>query len=72
MKFFVLFLLAVFTCKFSMAQSAGLAHITAKIKDESGKGVDGATVSLLNAKDTSLVKINLSEKDGTVSFDNIY
>jgi len=71
MKFFVLFLLAVFTCKFSMAQSAGLAHITAKIKDESGKGVDGATVSLLNAKDTSLVKINLSEKDGTVSFDNI-
>lgn len=54
-----------------MAQSTSLSHINGKIKDESNKGIDGATVSLLNAKDSSLVKVNLSEKDGLVSFDNI-
>jgi hypothetical protein len=71
MKFFLLLFFAIVICKLSMAQSPDQAHITAKIKDESNKGIDGATVSLLNAKDSSLVKINLSEKDGSVAFDNI-
>ncbi len=53
------------------AQSYISALITAKITGENQKGVDGATVSLLNAKDSSLVKINITEKDGAISFEQI-
>jgi len=53
------------------AQSYISPLITAKITGENQKGVDGATVSLLNAKDSSLVKINITEKDGTTSFERI-
>ena len=63
--------MAVIACQFSAAKSNDQARISAKIKDESGRGIDGATVSLLNAKDSLLVKVNLTEKDGAVTFDNI-
>lgn len=71
MKFFLLLSLSFITCKFSLAQSNELTHISGKIKDESNKGIDGATVALLNAKDSSLVKVNLTERDGKITFDNI-
>src|ERR1051326_2678506 len=57
--------------KLVSAQSHQSASVAVKIVDEKQEGVEGATASLLNSKDSSLVKINLSEKDGSVLFENI-
>lgn len=42
--------------------------ISGMAKDESGKGVDKATVSLLQAKDSSVVKLAVTGADGKFSF----
>lgn len=52
------------------AQTTG--KITGKIKDGGDQHViDGATVSLVKAKDSSLVKVALTDKEGNYSFDNV-
>lgn len=59
---------------FSMAanaQSNTTGRVSTKITDERSNGIDGATVSLLGTRDSSLVKINITEKDGSVSFEQI-
>jgi outer membrane receptor protein involved in Fe transport len=61
----LLFLLGFYG--FAYAQS----QVSAKILDEQSKGIDGATVSLLSVKDSSLVKVNVTEKSGTVLFEQI-
>lgn len=38
--------------------------ISGKIADESGKGIAGATVSLLKAKDSSLIKAEITDEQG--------
>ncbi len=67
MKPRLLTLIVACFCKFAIAQTS----VFSKVVDENSKGVDGATVSLLNAKDSSLVKVNISEKDGRITFENI-
>ncbi|ASU32521.1 outer membrane beta-barrel family protein [Mucilaginibacter xinganensis] len=47
------------------------AKITGALLDEKGKPMDYATVSLLNAKDSSVVKGTLSNDAGAYSFDHI-
>lgn len=42
--------------------------IKGSIKDESDKAVASATVSLLNAKDSSAIKFSVSDKAGSYSF----
>ncbi len=71
MKFFVLLIFALFLADLTSAQSPVTAAVNVKIVDEKSTGVDGATVSLLNAKDSSLQKINITEKDGTVLFEQV-
>ena len=52
------------------AQTGG--KITGSIKDGGNqKIIDAATVSLLNARDSSLVKANVADKDGNFSFENV-
>jgi iron complex outermembrane recepter protein len=54
----------------SLAQSAG--KVNGNIKDGGNqKVIDAATISLLKAKDSSLVKATYSEKDGSFSFENV-
>src|SRR6185503_3668806 len=43
-------------------------QITGVVKDEQGKGVEKATVSLLNGKDSSVVKLAVTSSDGKYSF----
>ncbi|MGC4100171.1 outer membrane beta-barrel protein [Ferruginibacter sp.] len=58
-------LLASFTAAVSNAQVSGTA------KDENGAPVAGATISLLQAKDSAMVKFALSAANGSYSFVNI-
>src|SRR5687768_10719222 len=45
--------------------------INGSIKDEQGKGINNATVSLLHAKDSSVLKLALTKTDGEFSFDAV-
>ena len=54
----------------SFAQSGG--KISGSIKDGGNqKVIDAASVSLLKAKDSALVKVAVTDKDGNFSFENI-
>jgi len=70
MRIFTLTLFFAATCFIAAAQS-NTAAIKTKVTDNKSAGIDGATVSLLNAADSSLVKVNITERDGSVSFDQV-
>jgi outer membrane receptor protein involved in Fe transport len=63
-------LIAVFlgTVLFATAQSG---RVSGAIKDVNQKSIDGATVSLLRAKDSALVKLGVSNKQGDFEFEKI-
>src|SRR6187402_3976687 len=48
-----------------------IGRISGVITDESQKPVQSASVSLLRAKDSSLVKIAVTNKEGKYEFENI-
>ena len=51
------------------AQSS--SRITGKLNDEAGRAVSGASVSMLRAKDSVLVKIAVTDKEGRYEFLNM-
>jgi iron complex outermembrane receptor protein len=62
----VLFAMAGFDAK---AQTTG--RISGTVQDEQGKSLTAATVSLLKARDSALVKIAVSDKSGLYEFINV-
>ncbi len=46
-------------------------RIQGSVTAESGKGLEAATVSLLRAKDTLLIKVAVSDQSGTFEFDQL-
>lgn len=64
------FLLTIIMCVPALAQ-VPTGTVSIHVIDDKQKPIDGATVSLLNAKDSSLIKINITDKDGAVAFENI-
>ncbi|HNU89290.1 MAG TPA: outer membrane beta-barrel family protein [Ferruginibacter sp.] len=70
MKKFFSLLAAMSIAVCSFAQSG--AKVTGSIKDGGNqKVIDAASVSLLNAKDSSLVKTAVADKNGNFSFENL-
>lgn len=70
MKQFFSLLAAISIAIFSQAQSGG--KISGSIKDGGNqKIIDAATVSLLKAKDSSLVKAAVTDANGNFSFENV-
>jgi iron complex outermembrane recepter protein len=61
--------LLLLTASATMAQS--LNKITGLVQETGGKGLNGVTVSLLKAKDSSLAKAAISDKSGQYEFENI-
>lgn len=55
---------------FAQAKLSG-SKITGAVIDEQQKSLDYATISLLKAKDSTLVKTSLTDLSGNYSFDNI-
>ena len=62
----LLLLLLTLTTFFSQAQ-----QINGVTKDESGQPLNGATVSLIKAKDSSIIKLAVTKIDGSYSFSGI-
>lgn len=55
-----------------LVAAAGFAQqISGNVKDQQGKALSGSTVSLLNAKDSSVNKLAVSNNDGHFSFNPI-
>ncbi len=70
MKQFFSLLAAMSIAVCSYAQTGG--KISGSIKDGGNqKIIDAASVSLLRAKDSSLVKVAVADKDGNFSFENV-
>lgn len=70
MKKFFSLLAVAFIGMSSFAQTGG--KISGSIKDGGNqKIIDAASVSLLKAKDSSLVKVAVADKDGNFSFENV-
>jgi iron complex outermembrane recepter protein len=63
-------LLLLFSSRNVYAQNP-TGKITGSIKDGNGKAIEAATISLLKAKDSSLVKVALSGKTGIYEFEKI-
>ena len=71
MKKFFSLLAAMSIAVCSFAQSGG-NKVTGSIKDGGNqKIIDAASVSLLKANDTSLVKVAVTDKAGNFSFENV-
>jgi len=68
-RFLLLFISFIF---FSLAQAqTQKGTITGTIVDEKNTGRDGSTVSLLNSKDSSILKMVAADKSGKYIFENI-
>jgi outer membrane receptor protein involved in Fe transport len=63
------FITAIFFCMNVQAQQTG--KISGTVKSADDKPIDAATVSLLKSKDSSLVKIAVSDKTGLYEFEKI-
>ncbi|HTK19028.1 MAG TPA: carboxypeptidase-like regulatory domain-containing protein, partial [Mucilaginibacter sp.] len=73
MKLPLLFFFALFTfllSNFTQAQTTG-GKISGTILDDTKKPLDGATVILLVAKDSSVVSNQLANPDGSFAFQNV-
>ncbi|MGZ3838503.1 MAG: TonB-dependent receptor domain-containing protein [Flavisolibacter sp.] len=66
--FTLCFLILLMTFQ-ALAQNS--SRISGTVRDEQGKALPAATASLLKAKDSSLVKVAISDKEGRYEFENI-
>ena len=64
-------LVTVFTGLLLMAASVQAQQITGTVKNEKGKELEKATVSLLKAQDSSVVKLVATGDNGVYSFNTI-
>lgn len=69
-KLVTLFTTVFFLTLGAFAQTTG--KITGTVMDENGKTLPATTVSLLKAKDSSLVKLAVTDKNGRYDFINIH
>ena len=64
----ILTLLAITTLSFSAHAQTKKGTVSGTITDESGKGLESASVSLLKAGDSSVIKVSMTDKTGKYEF----
>ena len=55
-------------CGFFLSANVNAQKVTGIVKDEQGKGVDKSTASLLRARDSSVIKLAVTNAEGRFSF----
>ena len=68
-KLFTLLTLALTISLVSHAQTKG--KITGTVIDGNTKTIESATITLLNAKDSSVAKMSVADKSGTYRFESV-
>jgi hypothetical protein len=71
MQKLILGLATIFISSCLVAQAPQRGKIIGKILNEEFRPVQGATAELLRSKDSSLVKVAIADKNGTIEFENI-
>src|ERR1700761_9458078 len=71
MKYRYLIFLTLFTLLLFNLAEAQTGKISGSVFDEAKKPLDGATVTLIIAKDSALINSQLAEKDGGFNFQNL-
>ncbi|HEX7846331.1 MAG TPA: carboxypeptidase-like regulatory domain-containing protein, partial [Chitinophagaceae bacterium] len=71
MRNYLLFCFLALTASFSSIAQSKVGKVTGVVIDNGSKPLQSASVSLLRAKDSSLVKVSVSNKDGKYEFENI-
>src|SRR5690349_17616663 len=71
MRRFVLMICIVACCLLTHAQQPQKGSITLRVISAQQTGLENATVELLKAKDSSLAKVAITDKEGNVLFENI-
>jgi len=69
-KLSLLFLMMLATASFSIAQNR-TARLTGKVGAPNQTALSAATISLLKAKDSSVVKMTVTDQNGLYQFDNL-
>jgi iron complex outermembrane receptor protein len=67
----ILTFLLCMLCVHGFAQNADRGSVSAKIQNEADQPVENATVSIVRAKDSVLVKAAITDKSGNANFENI-
>ncbi len=70
MKNFISLCTGLILCTFVSAQNK-IGKISGSVNDETNKPLSSVSVSLLKLKDSSLVKISVTNKDGKYKFESI-
>ena len=70
-KVILSFLFFAFSTCVVFGQATQRGRITGKVTDEQSQPIHGATAELLRSKDSSLVKVAITDKAGTIEFENI-
>ena len=71
MRSALLFVPAILFSILSTAQSTGRGKIKITITNEKATAMENATVELIKAEDSSLVKVAITDKDGVAEFEKI-
>ena len=66
MRKLILIFLSILTLSFS----ASAQKISGVVKDEQGKGLEKTTISLLRSKDSTVIKLAVTGKDGSFSMES--
>ncbi len=61
----------LFSLKTAIYAQAGSGKITGKVVNESAKIIESATVSLLKAADSTVVRFSLTDREGNYLFENV-
>ncbi|MEI9955317.1 MAG: TonB-dependent receptor [Ferruginibacter sp.] len=67
----IITIVLIATSLFAFAQQNGRGKITATVLNDKKIAIENATVELRKAKDSALVKISLTDKNGIAEFENI-
>jgi outer membrane receptor protein involved in Fe transport len=70
-KNFTFLVITLLTCVFMANAQSGKGRISGKVVDGTTKTISSATIQLIFAKDSSLAKIGMADKDGQYTFETI-
>src|SRR6478752_4152653 len=71
MRKFLTLVITIITLSFSSQAQNSIGKVTGQVIDGNTKTIESATISLLRAKDSSVAKISVANKDGKYQFEDV-
>lgn len=71
MRKFLTLLISILTLSFSSQAQKSMGKVSGQVIDGNTKTIESATISLLRAKDSTVAKISVANKEGKYQFDDV-